>query len=40
MIDILMSQTGFWVAFTILFMLVAMIWFVYKVMKLSKKKSD
>jgi len=35
----LMSQTGFWVAFTILFMLIAMAWFIYKMVKLSKEKS-
>lgn len=36
--DLLMSQMGFWVAFTILFMLIVMGWFVYKMTKLSKQK--
>ena len=37
--DILMSQIGVWSAFTILFMLIAMGWFIYKMIKLSKQKS-
>lgn len=38
MADLLMSQTGFWTAFTMIFMFVVMGWFVYKVAKLSGKK--
>ncbi len=36
--EMLMSQMGFWVSFTILFMLIAMSWFIYKMVKLSKQK--
>ncbi len=36
--DLLMSQMGFWTAFTILFILVVMAWFFYKVAKLSGEK--
>ena len=37
--EMLMSQMGFWVSFTILFILVVMGWFVYKMINLSKEKS-
>lgn len=40
MMDLLMSETGFWVAFTILAMVVAMVWFFFKVMSLSKPKKE
>lgn len=36
--DLLMSEMGFWSAFTILFVLVVMSWFFYKVIKLSGEK--
>jgi len=36
--ELLMSQMGFWTAFTILFILVVMGWFFYKVAKLSAEK--
>jgi hypothetical protein len=36
--EILFSQIGFWSAFTILFILVVMAWFVYKMVKLSGEK--
>ncbi len=36
--DMLMSQTGFWVSFTILFVLIVMAWFFFKMLKLSKEK--
>lgn len=35
--DILFSQSGFWVAFTIIFMIVALGWFFMKMSKLSKQ---
>lgn len=38
MSDLLMSPMGFWSAFTIIFMFVAMGWFIYKVTKLSGQK--
>ena len=38
MTDLLMSQMGFWTAFTIIFMFVVMGWFIYKVVKLSGQK--
>ncbi len=38
MSDLLMSQMGFWTAFTILFILLVMGWFIYKVTKLSGQK--
>ena len=37
MSDIMMSQTGFWVAFSIVFMVVAITWFFLKMVKLSKQ---
>ena len=36
--DMFMSQTGFWTAFTIIFILVLMAWFIYKMYKLSGQK--
>ena len=36
--DLLMTEMGFWSAFTILFIIVLMTWFVIKVNKLSKEK--
>ena len=33
-----MSQTGLWTAFTIVFILVVMAWFIFKVAKLSGQK--
>jgi len=38
MSDLLMSQMGFWTAFTIIFILAVMAWFIYKVAKLSGQK--
>ena len=38
MFDLLMSQMGFWTAFTIIFIFVVMAWFIYKVAKLSGQK--
>lgn len=38
MSDMLMSQMGFWTAFTIIFILVLMAWFIAKMAKLSKQK--
>jgi hypothetical protein len=35
--DILFSQIGFWSAFTIIFMIVALGWFFNKMVKLSKQ---
>ncbi len=37
MSDIMMSQTGFWVAFSIIFMIVSITWFFLKMVKLSKQ---
>lgn len=34
--DLLMSQMGFWTAFTIIFIFGVMVWFIYKLNKLSK----
>lgn len=36
--DILFSQIGFWSIFTLLFIIAAMAYFVYKMVKLSKEK--
>ncbi len=36
--EMLMSQMGFWSAFTIVFILVLMSWFIYKMYKLSGQK--
>jgi hypothetical protein len=36
--DLIMSQMGFWSAFTMLFMFGVMGWFIYKMVKLSKQK--
>lgn len=38
MSDLLMSQMGFWTAFTIIFIFGVMAWFIYKVAKLSGQK--
>jgi len=38
MMDLLMSQMGFWIAVTIVFMIVGMIWFFFKALSLSKPK--
>lgn len=38
MSDLLLSQTGFWTAFTMIFMFVVMGWFIYKLTKLSGQK--
>ena len=38
MLDFMMSQTGVWVTVTIIFMIVVMSWFVYKMVKLSAPK--
>lgn len=38
MSNLLMSQTGFWTAFTIVFIVLVMAWFIYKVAKLSGQK--
>lgn len=35
--DLIMSPMGFWTAFTMLFMFIAMGWFIYKLNKLSKQ---
>jgi flagellar biogenesis protein FliO len=35
--DILLSQIGFWSAFTIIFMIVVLSWFFMKMVKLSKQ---
>ncbi len=36
--DLIMSQTGFWTAFTILFMIIVLGWFFKKMISLSKQK--
>jgi len=36
--DLMMSQMGFWVAFSIIFMIVGLWWFAVKMIKLSKEK--
>jgi len=36
--EMMMSQMGFWTAFTILFMIIVMAWFIKKMIKLSKQK--
>ncbi len=36
--DLLMTQMGFWTAFTIIFIIVVTGWFIYKVAKLSGQK--
>ena len=40
MSDLLFTQMGFWTVFTLGFILVLMVWFVFKVMKLSKQNPD
>lgn len=35
--DLIFSQSGFWVAFTIIFMIVVLGWFFMKMVKLSKQ---
>jgi len=38
MLDFMMSETGLWVTVTIVFMIVVMSWFFYKMVKLSAPK--
>jgi F0F1-type ATP synthase membrane subunit b/b' len=38
MLNFMMSETGIWVTITIVFMIVVMSWFVYKMVKLSAPK--